>query len=141
MEHFRGFSTDIRQKSAHLPVRHGKALRQIPQGCSKLAVRSAVLTDDHFRRPCIRIFDIDRKLQSFFVSPHISSRLLPTALVRRSNSSRFPYSHHRHRSIRIGRYMPLKVPDAVPDRHKKASVPRSSPDECPDTASAHPSQS
>lgn len=43
MEHFRGFSTDIRQHPRHRPVGHGIPLGKIAQGCAQLPVRPTVL--------------------------------------------------------------------------------------------------
>ncbi len=70
MEHFRGFSTDICQKTCHSVVRHCIALRQIAHGCRKLSVRPAVLGDDNLCNFRVGLGDFYRKLQSFFIIPH-----------------------------------------------------------------------
>ena len=70
MEHFRGFSTDICQKTCHSVVRHCIALRQIAHGCRKFSVRPAILGDDNLCNFRVGLGDFYRKLQSFFIIPH-----------------------------------------------------------------------
>ena len=73
MEHFRGFSTDIRQYPSHFLIRHRISLRKIPHGCSQFPVRTAKLRYDHLGQLWICLFDLHRILQSFFITPHKST--------------------------------------------------------------------
>ena len=62
MEHFRGFSTDIRQYPGDLPVRAGISLGQVAHGCAHLTVRTAVLADDGLCDVRVGFFDVHGKL-------------------------------------------------------------------------------
>lgn len=69
--------TDIRQCSHSYPVGHGESLGQISHGGAHFSVRAAILADNHLRCSGIRFFDIDRKLQSFFIIPHLLTHSFP----------------------------------------------------------------
>ncbi len=78
MEHFRGFSTDIRQNSSHFLIRHRIPLRKIPHGCGKFPVRTTKLRDNDLCHLRIGLGDLHRILQSFFIIPHkLASPFLP----------------------------------------------------------------
>lgn len=79
-EHFRGFCTYIRQRSHTHPVGHGIPLGQIAHTGAHLAVGSAVLADDGHGQLGVRVFDVYRILQSFFIVPHLATSSFPAAL-------------------------------------------------------------
>ena len=62
MEHFRGFSTDVRKHSRHLPVRARVPLGQIAHGSAHLSVRAAVLADDGLCDIRVGLLDVYGKL-------------------------------------------------------------------------------
>ncbi len=62
MEHFRGFSTNIRQYPRHLLIRHGIPLRQIPHRSRQLAVRPAELSNNNLCNLWIRLRNLYRVL-------------------------------------------------------------------------------
>ena len=89
--------SDIRQQARHTAPGHGVALGQIAHARAQLAVRAAVLGDDHLCRRRVRRFDPDRELQAFLIAPHRFRPPFPTARARTS-SSRYT-CRLRHRSL------------------------------------------
>lgn len=66
MEHFRGFSTDVRQQGLQFRIGHGVPLAQIAQRRAQLAVRTTVLADNKGRQLGVGIGDAHGVLQLLF---------------------------------------------------------------------------
>ncbi len=64
------FGADIVERGADAVIRHGEALRQIAERRAQLGIGAAVLRHEQLCHLEIRLGDIDRIFQPFFIDPH-----------------------------------------------------------------------